>query len=75
MKMGSMHTVVRLISDFQNGRSRSQLTRMTDWLDSTSFSSGFVLKALLMKRHVSQLTLQPRVPVKRMREASGGRRR
>ena len=56
-------------SSFQKARSRIQLTRTTEVASEAS------LRAETAKRDVSQLALQPRVLVRRVRDCAGGRAR
>ena len=67
------HTIVLLNSPFQNPASLIQLTSTT----AASSSSELPLPARTFptNRAVTQLTLHPSVPVRRISEVSGGRRR
>lgn len=56
-------------SSFQKARSRIQLTRTTEVASEAS------LRAEMANRDVSQLALQPRVLVRRVRDCVGGRAR
>jgi len=76
------HTVILLISFFQNALSAMKLASTTAFSFTSSAASRFEsgrtslgFNKLLTKRAVSQLILHPRVPVKSINDVSGGRRK